>query len=619
MFSQGLRVRPLVNIQKVPIDRIASLHRAFVTLISTMPPQKRKASSSSATNGASSHTNKREKPDLTRPHPHAKDTEDFGIVLRDFYPPEMCNERCEAYNNGTLERPIESLHRAYEDTFDERQKIRPNAAVVHWFKTDLRLHDNRGLQMAYQVAREHKLPLVGLYILSPEDLTAHLSSAPRVDLMLRTLELLRRDLSELDIPLYMETQEKRNDIPQRIIDLCQEWGATHLFANLEYEVDELRREAKLVRLCARNGIRFEAAHDTCVVTPGKLVSQQGKQYAVYSPWFRAWCAFLNENPEYLEVADEPGSNPGDARKHFKTLFGCEVPVAPENKRLSEEEKTRFRELYPEGEHEALRRLEAFLEEKANDYDDLRNTLAGRNTSVLSPYFASGSLSARTAVFQARKKNKGHLKRNQTGYTSWISEVAWRDFYKHVLVHWPFICMNKCFKPEFTNLAWSYNKDHFNAWCEGKTGYPIVDAAMRQIKHAAWMHNRTRMVVSSFLSKDLLIDWRRGERYFMENLIDGDFASNHGGWGFGSSTGVDPQPYFRIFNPLRQSERFDPEGEYIRLWVPELRAIEGAAVHDPYGRGAGDIAEKNGYPRPIVDHSESRDRALENYKKVAQGR
>ncbi|OJJ67213.1 hypothetical protein ASPBRDRAFT_187326 [Aspergillus brasiliensis CBS 101740] len=618
MIFWCLRLRPPVNTQQVLIYRISSLRRAFIKPVCIMPPQKRKASKSSATNGASSHTNKREKPDLTRPHPHAQDTENFGIVLREFYPPEMCNERCHAYNNGTLERPIESLQKAYEDTIDERREIRPNAAVVHWFKSDLRLHDNRGLQMAYQVAREHKLPLIGLYILSPEDLTAHLASAPRVDLTLRTLKLLQRDLNELDIPLYMETQEKRKNIPQRIIDLCQEWGATHLFADLEYEVDELRREAKIVRLCAKNGIRFEAAHDTCVVTPGKLVSQQGKQYAVYSPWFRAWCAFLNENPEYLEVADEPGSNPGDARKLFKTLFDCEVPVAPANKRLSEEEKTRFKDLYPEGEHEALRRLEAFLEEKANDYDDLRNTLAGRNTSVLSPYFASGTLSARTAVFQARKKNKGQLNRNPTGYTSWISEVAWRDFYKHVLVHWPFICMNKCFKPEFTNIEWSYNKDHFNAWCEGKTGYPIVDAAMRQMKHAAWMHNRTRMVVSSFLSKDLLIDWRRGERYFMEHLIDGDFASNHGGWGFGSSTGVDPQPYFRIFNPLRQSERFDPEGEYIRYWVPELRAVEGAAIHDPYGRGAGDVAEKNGYPRPMVDHSESRDRALENYKKAAQG-
>ncbi|PWY87541.1 deoxyribodipyrimidine photo-lyase [Aspergillus heteromorphus CBS 117.55] len=583
-----------------------------------MPPQKRKSSNSSAANGGSSHASKRGKPDLSRPHPNAKETEEFGIVLRDFYPPEMCNERCEAYNNGMLERPIETLQKAYEDTVEERQAIDANAAVVHWFKSDLRLHDNRGLQMAYQVARDNKIPLICLYIQSPEDLTAHLTSPARVDMTLRTLGQLQRDLGELDIPLYMETQEKRKAIPQRIVELCQEWGANHLFANLEYEVDELRREAALVRLCAQNRIKFEAAHDTCIVTPGKLSSQQGKQYAVYSPWFRSWCAFLKENPEYLDVADEPGSNPSNARKHFKKLFDCQVPVAPKNKQLSEEEKTHLRKLYPEGEHEALKRLEAFLEEKAKKYDDLRNSVAGETTSVLSPYFASGALSARTAVVQAQKANKGQLDRNQPGYQSWISEVAWRDFYKHVLVNWPFICMNKCFKPEFTDLEWEYDQNLFDAWSQGKTGFPIVDAAMRQLKEAAWMHNRTRMVVSSFLAKDLLIDWRRGERYFMEHLIDGDFASNHGGWGFGSSTGVDPQPYFRIFNPQRQSERFDPDGEYIRRWVPELRDVEGAAIHDPYGREgeASKIAEKNGYPRPIVVHAKSRDRALERYKKAS---
>ncbi|RAH78946.1 deoxyribodipyrimidine photo-lyase [Aspergillus japonicus CBS 114.51] len=586
-----------------------------------MARPKRKASSSSnarseSTNGTSPAT-KRGKPDLSRPHPHAKDTEDFGIVLREYYPPEMCNERVHAYNDGTLERPIEELQRSYENTLEARESVQAGSAVVHWFKSDLRLHDNRALQMAYQVAREHKVPLICLYILSPQDLTAHLSSPARVDLTLRTLGVLKRDLNELDIPFYMETQEKRKAIPQRIVDLCKEWGASHLFANMEYEVDELRREAKLVRMCAENGVRFEAAHDACVVTPGKLHSQQGKQYAVYSPWFRAWCAFLKENPEYLEVAEEPGSNPGDARKHFKELFDSQVPTAPENKTLSDEEKERFRQLYPEGEHEALRRLESFLEEKARNYDDQRNYLSGETTSVLSPYFASGCLSARTAVDQARKANKGLLDRNQPGYMSWISEVAWRDFYKHVLVHWPYICMNKCFKPEFTNLEWEYDEEQFDAWSQGKTGFPIVDAAMRQLNHAAWMHNRSRMVVSSFLSKDLLIDWRRGERYFMEHLIDGDFASNHGGWGFGSSTGVDPQPYFRIFNPLRQSERFDPDGEYIRKWVPELREVEGNAIHDPYGRGAGEVAKKNGYPQAIVDHGKSRDRALARYK-AAQG-
>lgn len=174
-------------------------------------------------------------------------------------------------------------------------------------------------------------------------------------------------------------------------------------------------------------------------------------------------------------------------------------------------------------------------------------------------------------------------------------------------------MNKPFKPEYANIAWSYDKDHFAAWCEGRTGFPIVDAAMRQLNHLGYMHNRCRMIVASFLCKDLLLDWRMGERYFMEHLIDGDFASNNGGWGFSASVGVDPQPYFRIFNPLLQSEKFDPEGEYIRKWVPELKDLSAKEIHDPYNRGAGSKAKKNGYPEAIVEHKGCRERALSAYK------
>ncbi|KAJ5104208.1 Cryptochrome/DNA photolyase class 1 [Penicillium argentinense] len=566
-----------------------------------------------------SHANKKGRTNLREPHPNAKQTEDFGIVLREFYPPEMSNERCQAYNDGTIERPIETLEKACRDTADQRRSINAGKAVVHWFKNDLRLHDNRALHTAFTIARDHQIPLICLYIVSPEDFEAHLTSPARVNFILRTLERLQRDLAEVDIPLYSETQEKRNRIPSRVVELCQKWGAKHLCGNVEYEVDELRRDAKLVRLCAENEIDFAPTPDTCVVTPGALSSQQGKQYAVYTPWFRSWLAFLKENPDYLELSEEPGSNLGDARKTFADLFDCSIPTAPRSKQLPGDEKVRFEKLYPAGEHEATQRLEKFLEEKATKYDEMRSDLSGEYTSILSPYFACGALSARTAVVTAKRLNKNWLDRGNQGYVSWISEVAWRDFYKHVLVHWPFICMNKCFKPEHTNIEWEYDADQFQAWCDGKTGFPIVDAAMRQIRHCAWMHNRTRMVVSSFLSKDLLIDWRRGERYFMEHLIDGDFASNHGGWGFGSSTGVDPQPYFRIFNPLRQSERFDPDGEYIRRWVPELRDIQGKAIHDPYStKEAAAIAEKQGYPRPIVDHADSRARALERYKRALHG-
>lgn len=179
-------------------------------------------------------------------------------------------------------------------------------------------------------------------------------------------------------------------------------------------------------------------------------------------------------------------------------------------------------------------------------------------------------------------------------------------------------MNKPFKPEYTNIEWSYDETLFKAWCTGNTGYPIVDAAMRQLNATAWMHNRCRMIVASFLAKHLLIDWRMGERYFMERLIDGDFASNNGGWGWSASTGVDPQPYFRIFNPLLQSEKFDADGKYIRKWVPELKDVVGKAIHDPYGRAQGPLAKKNGYPKPVVEHKFARDRALAKYKEGLSG-
>mgnify|MGYP005988952957 CR=1 FL=1 len=178
-------------------------------------------------------------------------------------------------------------------------------------------------------------------------------------------------------------------------------------------------------------------------------------------------------------------------------------------------------------------------------------------------------------------------------------------------------MNKPYKPEFTNIEWTGTDEQFQAWCDGKTGFPIVDAAMRQLNHTGYMHNRCRMVVASFLAKDLLIDWRRGEKYFMEHLVDGDVASNSGGWGFSASVGVDPQPYFRIFNPLRQSERFDPQGAYIRKWVPELKGLDDKEIHEPYGRGAGDKAKKNGYPKPLVEHSAMRNQALAAYKAATQ--
>ena len=539
----------------------------------------------------------------------------YGIVQRQFYPPEMTHDRARQYIAGEIERPIETLKKALEETQKEREKINVRDSVVHWFKCDLRTKDNYGLHLASEKAKSKGVPLIGMFLASPQDWQAHLTSAVRVDFVLRTLEVLKQDLAALDIPLYVETVEKRKRIPARILELCDTWGTSHVFCNTEYEVDELRREAALTGDCLENGISFNAVPDTCVVEPGKLESGAGKQFSVYTPWFRKWCAYLNQTLKGLEEFPAPARNPAQTRKKFHDLFGCKVPEAPDTKKLSLEEERRFQNMWPPGEHEAHERLGKFIKQKIKQYSELRNVPSANSTSVLSVHLAAGTLTARACIRAAQEANSTkNLDSGLESIKSWISEVAWRDFYKHTMVHWPFVCMNKSFKPEYTNIKWEYDMDNFKAWTEGKTGFPIVDAAMRQQNHSGYLHNRCRMIVASFLAKDLLIDWRMGERYFMEHLIDGDFASNNGGWGFSSSTGVDPQPYFRIFNPLLQSEKFDPDGAYIRKWVPELKDLkDNKAVHDPYGRGAEVLAKKNRYPRQIVDHKAVRERALARYK------
>ncbi|KAK7403894.1 DNA photolyase phr1 [Neonectria punicea] len=581
-------------------------------------PSKRKSTTPPESNGAAKKTKTVDRSKFTevlrQPHHFAQEAEEHGIVLRKYYPPEMSNARARAYRNNEIPRPIELLISALEETAQERKRVEPKDAVVHWFKMDLRHTDNKALALASNKALELGIPLICMYIVSPEDFEAHLRSPVRVDFMLRTLEVLQNDLAKLDIPLYVDTVENRKKIPERILELMDAWGANHLFANMEYEVDELRREAAMVRDLAENGKSFEVVHDACVVFPGSLQTGTGKQYAVYSPWYRSWIAHVHDNLDLLDLFEPPAKNPENTRKLFKKLFDVPIPDAPPSKALTEEEKKKFHALWPCGEHEAKERLNKFCEERVGGYHDNRNIPSGNGTSCLSVHLASGTISARTCVRTARDRNKTKkLNGGNDGIQTWISEVAWRDFYRHVLVNWPYVCMNKPFKPEYSNITWSYNEEHFAAWCEGRTGFPIVDAAMRQLNNMGYMHNRCRMIVASFLAKDLLLDWRKGERYFMEHLIDGDFASNSGGWGFGASVGVDPQPYFRIFNPLLQSEKFDPHGDYIRKWVPELRDLTSKEIHDPYNRGAGPKAKKKGYPKAIVEHKACRERALHAYK------
>lgn len=566
-------------------------------------------------NGAPGEAVKREEFD------HSRAEERSGVVDRRYYPAEMSNERCAMYNDNEIPRPIEILDKALEDTKAAREKIRAGKAgtrgdaVVHWFKRDLRVRDNTGLAKAGELAKKMGTGVIGVWLMSPQDWEAHLVSPAKCDFELRSVEMLRRELEELNIPLYIETIPQRKNVSVRLAELAFEWKAKNVFCNLEYEPDELRREARLVTEMLDKGINFEPQHDDCVVPPGALKTGGGKQYAVYSPWYRSWVAYLHSHPQALEERPMPPSNPDTFREEHGKLFGCKIPELPDSKSLTDQEKTRLHSLWPAGEAAAIDRLERFLTEKVGKYQATRNFPALNSTGRVSVHHAAGTLAARTSVRMARDVNSTKkLDGGIEGIRSWVSEVAWRDFYRHVLVQWPYVCMNKPFKFEYTNIEWEYNDEHYKAWTEGRTGYPIVDAAMRSLNETAYMHNRLRMITASFLAKHLLLDWRLGEQYFITHLIDGDFASNNGGWGFAASTGVDPQPYFRVFNPWLQSEKFDEDGEFIKKWVPELEAIEGKAIHNPYENGkAAEVAKKNGYPKVVVEHKFARERCLARYK------
>ena len=256
-------------------------------------------------------------------------------------------------------------------------------------------------------------------------------------------------------------------------------------------------------------------------------------------------------------------------------------------------------------------LPNFIQQKLALYNDQRDIPSIKGTSGLSPYLAIGAISPRYLLFVVLNQYPDLLTASDSPKFSWVNELIWREFYRNLLFHFPELCKHESFKDKYRLTAWYNNSSHFTAWCEGRTGYPIVDAAMRQLNQTGWMHNRLRMVVASFLTKHLLIDWRWGEQYFMEHLIDGDLAANNGGWQWAASTGCDAQPYFRIFNPTRQSERFDPKGHFIRKYLPELKEIPDKEIHSPHS-----FIEKSSvdiYWPTIVEHKEARLMALDFYK------
>jgi deoxyribodipyrimidine photo-lyase len=366
-------------------------------------------------------------------------------------------------------------------------------------------------------------------------------------------------------------------------------------------VNERARDARVAAAFAKAGLSVRSFHDQCVIPPGELRTQEDKPYTVYSPFKRTWY-------ERYSAGDAPKAQ-GLARKQPEMLGSPDA--TPE--RLGNFNPNAGRpDLWKAGQDHALARLRGFIDDRIADYKDNRDFPGLNGTSTLSPSLAIGAISPRQCIEAALDANNGKLDTGGTGPVVWMSEVIWREFYRHILLAFPRVSRRQAFNPKY-DINWRTGKtadDHFAAWTQGKTGYPLIDAGMRQLDRDGWMHNRVRMAVAMFLSKHLLIDWRWGERHFMHTLVDGDLANNNGGWQWSAATGTDAAPYFRIFNPISQSRKFDAPGDYIRAYVDELADLDEQAIHEPWKH---DGFEELGYPEPIVDHAQARERALKAFK------
>lgn len=483
--------------------------------------------------------------------------------------------------------------------------------VLHWFRSkDIRREDNRGLHAASQRAKDGGGSLITMYLFSPKDMEWHGTSPARSDFILESLRILKEQLQRKHIPLAIVTADERGEQTQQIMDFVKENEVSHIYANMEYEVDELRRDIHLAeKVRADENLALDILHDQTVMVPGTLTSASGGPRKVFTPYHKDWLAALKDDPSLLDTVPPPDANDEQAAGRFKRLFNTQIPSLPQSKRFgSEREQTRIRNLWPPGNEAGMKRLANFLDKKVSKYAEHRSEPAGDPSSRLSPYFSSGVISVREVLQRAKRANGGaHFDEGDPGIGSWVREIVFREFYRQVMVVTPHTSMNLPQNMKFDFVEWKDDGEGWEKWCQGKTGVPFVDAGMRQLNSEAYMHNRLRMNTSSYLRANLLIDYRKGERYFAEHLIDWDLSNNTQGW----------EPSYTFFNPVTQAEKCDRNGDYIRKWVPELKGLEGGkggAIFAPHERLSKEEFEKLDYPKPHVDFADSVMRARETYKK-----
>lgn len=453
---------------------------------------------------------------------------------------------------------------------------------IWWIRRDLRLTDNQALHEALQNG-EKVLPV---FILDEHLLKSH--AKKRQAFLFSGLHSLKHDLQRLGSDLII----RKGDPETEILRLVEECPVQKVFAEEDGTPYARHRDHSIAQRIDLHLVHGIGVHPSYAVT-----RSDGKPYTVFTPYSRAWKAF----PFSDTLLSAPAALPS-----IPYLLSEEVPELP------------YSSLFPANEQEAIRRLNSFLDGRIFAYGDSRNRLDEEGTSSLSPYLHFGMLSPRQVyigAIQAWKNSSDAIAK--AGCETWINELIWREFYQSILWHFP-EALSQSLKAAYRNIPWRHTPEEFLAWQQGNTGYPVVDAGMRQLASTGWIHNRARMITASFLVKHLLINWQEGERWFLRSLIDGDLAINNGGWQWVAGTGTDAAPYFRIFNPVTQGEKFDPEGKYVRKWIPELADVPANYIHRPWEMSASEQQKYHAmigqdYPAPIVDHRIARERALRMYK------
>lgn len=465
-----------------------------------------------------------------------------------------------------------------------------------WYRSDLRTHDHRALSEA---ARNHR-QVEAVFLISAEQWRSHGVGGNQIDFMLRALASLQHSLRALGVSLQVRAAPRFADAPTAILQVAREVRASAVYAHAEPPLNERRRDQDVGTQLRAAGIQWHLYDDERIVPAGTLRTGSDQPHRRFSSFKRAWLAQVVQNPTGVEQVPSPrpmdppqaGSEPVP-----RVLPGFSPTLTDPS-------------AWPATESEANRRLAAFVEHAIDRYHQRRDVPAGEATSVLSPYLNFGLISARACLRAVLAHNQGELQSGNPGVTAWVNELIWREFYREIATSFDHVSQHRPFNPT-TDWRWPDNESAFAAWQQGRTGIPLVDAGMRQLQQTGWMHNRLRMVCAMFLSKQLLVDWRLGERHFIHHLVDADFSANNGGWQWCAGTGTDAAPYFRVFNPVRQAKRFDPEGVFVRTMLPELDGLTGADVLEPWRLGA-EALHRRGYPQPICDLTDARQRALEFY-------